>query len=79
MLNKFFKAFNEKDNKNDNHSFESDLYKLIYEMIIADHEITNQEINLASELVEYYFQIPNQTYEASIPSPPCPCYSSRHS
>ena len=61
MLNKFFKAFNEKDNKNDNHSFESDLYKLIYEMIIADHEITNQEINLASELVEYYFQIPNQT------------------
>ena len=61
MLNKFFKAFNEKDNKNDNHSFESDLYKLIYEIIIADHEITDQEINLASELVEYYFKIPNQT------------------
>ena len=60
MLNKFFKSFNEKEDKNDDHSFESDLYNLIYEIIISDHEIIEQEINLASELVEYYFQIPTQ-------------------
>ncbi len=58
MLNKFFQSFNEKKDKNDENSFESDLYNLIYEIIIADHEITEQEINLASELVEFYFEIP---------------------
>ena len=58
MLSKFFKSFNEKKEVNEDHSFESDLYNLIYEIIVADHEITKQEINLASELVEYYFQIP---------------------
>ena len=58
MLNKFFQSFNEKKNKNDDHSFESDLYNLIYEIIIADHEISEQEINFASELVEFYFKIP---------------------
>ena len=58
MLSKFFQSFNEKKEVNEDHSFESDLYDLIYEIIIADHEITEQEINLASELVEYYFQIP---------------------
>ena len=61
MLSKFFQSFNEKDEKDQDHSFESDLYNLIYEIIVADHEITEQEIDLASELVEYYFQIPNQT------------------
>ena len=60
MLNKFFQSFNEKRDKNDNHSFESDLYNLIYEIIIADHEISDQEINFASELVEFYFKIPVQ-------------------
>ena len=60
MLNKFFRSFNEKKDKNDDHSFESDLYKLIYEIIIADHEISEQEINFASELVEFYFKIPIQ-------------------
>ena len=60
MLNKFFQSFNEKKDKNDNHSFESDLYNLIYEIIIADHEISEQEINFASELVEFYFKIPFQ-------------------
>ena len=60
MLSKFFKSFNEKDDKTDNHSFESDLYNLLYEIIIADHEITEEEINLASELIEYYFQLPTQ-------------------
>ena len=60
MLNKFFQSFNEKKVKNDDHSFESDLYNLIYEIIIADHEISEQEINFASELVEFYFRIPIQ-------------------
>ena len=60
MLNKFFQSFNEKKAKNDDHSFESDLYNLIYEIIIADHEISEQEINFASELVEFYFKIPIQ-------------------
>ena len=61
MLNKFFQSFNEKKDKNDDHSFESDLYNLIYEIIFADHEISEQEINLASELVEFYFKIPIQS------------------
>ena len=61
MLNKFFQSFNEKKAKNDDHSFESDLYNLIYEIIIADHEISEQEINFASELVEFYFKIPIQS------------------
>ena len=60
MLNKFFRPFNEKKDINDDHSFESDLYNLIYEIIIADHEISEQEINFASELVEFYFRIPMQ-------------------
>ena len=60
MLNKFFQSFNEKKDKNNDHSFESDLYNLIYEIIIADHEISDQEINFASELVEFYFKIPIQ-------------------
>ena len=61
MLNKFFQSFNEKKDKNDNHSFESDLYNLIYEIIIADHEISEKEINFASELIEFYFKIPIQS------------------
>ena len=61
MLNKFFKSFNNEENEiNEDHSFESDLYNLIYEIIIADHEITQQEINLASELIDFYFKIPTQ-------------------
>ena len=60
MFFKFFQSFNEKKDKNDDHSFESDLYNLIYEIIIADHEISEQEISFASELVEFYFKIPIQ-------------------
>ena len=60
MLNKFFQSFNEKKDKSDDHSFESDLYNLIYEIIIADHEISEQEINFASELIDFYFNIPIQ-------------------
>ena len=63
MLNKFFQSFNEKKDKNDDHSFESDLYNLIYEIIIADHDISEQEINFASELVEFYFKIPIQSHK----------------
>ena len=58
MLNKFFQSFNQKRGITDDHSFESDLYNLIYEIIIADHEISEQEISFASELVEFYFKIP---------------------
>ena len=61
MLSKFFQSFNEKKDNNDECSFESDLYNLIYEIIIADHEISAQEINFASELVEFYFKIPIQS------------------
>ncbi len=60
MLNKFFQSFNEKKDTNDDHSFESDLYNLIYEIIIADHEISEREIDFASELLEFYFKIPIQ-------------------
>ena len=57
MLNKFFQSFNEPKNASEN-TFQTDLYNLIYEVIIADHEISPEEIDLSSELVEYYFQIP---------------------
>ena len=62
MLNKFFKSFNEPKNANEN-TFQTDLYNLIYEVIIADHEISPEEIDLSSELVEYYFQIPKDVNE----------------
>ncbi len=57
MLNKFFQSFNETKKANEN-TFQADLYNLVYEVIIADHEISPEEIDLSSELVEYYFQIP---------------------
>ncbi len=57
MLNKFFQSFNENKKANEN-TFQADLYNLVYEVIIADHEISPEEIDLSSELVEYYFQIP---------------------
>ena len=57
MLNKFFQSFHEPKSSDEN-TFQSDLYNLIYEIIIADHEISPEEIDLSSELVEYYFQIP---------------------
>ena len=57
MLNKFFQSFHKPKKANKN-TFQSDLYNLVYEVIIADHEISPEEIDLSSELVEYYFQIP---------------------
>jgi uncharacterized tellurite resistance protein B-like protein len=59
MLNKFFQSFN-KPEKNENISFNDDLYMLIYEIIIADHEISPEELDLSSELLEFYFQIPKE-------------------
>ena len=57
MISKFFQSFHEPKN-NDKDTFQEDLYNLIYEVIIADHEISPEEIDLSAELVEYYFQIP---------------------
>ena len=57
MLNKFFQSFHN-PKKSDEDTFQVDLYNLIYEVIIADHEISPEEIDLSAELVEYYFQIP---------------------
>ena len=57
MLNKFFKSFHEPKSSDEN-TFQSDLYNLIYEIIIADYEISPEEIDLSAELVEFYFQIP---------------------
>jgi len=62
MLNKFFQSFN-KPQENENTSFDDDLYMLIYEIIIADHEISPEEIDLSSELLEFYFQIPKSKNE----------------
>ena len=62
MLNKFFQSFN-KPQENENTSFDDDLYILIYEIIIADHEISPEEIDLSSELLEFYFQIPKSKNE----------------
>ncbi len=62
MLNKFFHSFN-KPQDNGKTSFDDDLYKLIYEIIIADHEISPEEIDLSSELLEFYFQIPKSKNE----------------
>ena len=60
MLNKFFQPFN-KDEKKEENSINHDLYNLIYEIIIADHVITPDEIELSAELIEFYFQIPKNT------------------
>jgi uncharacterized tellurite resistance protein B-like protein len=57
MLNKFFQSFNQEEKKEEI-KIDNDLYNLIYEIIIADHEITIEEIELSSELIEFYFQIP---------------------
>ena len=60
MLNKFFQSFHKPKKVNED-TFQSDLYNLVYEIIIADHEISPEEIDLSSELVEYYFQISKDT------------------
>lgn len=60
MLNKFFQPF-DKDEKKEKNSINNDLYNLIYEIIIADHIITPDEIELSAELIEFYFQIPKST------------------
>ena len=65
MLNRFFKSFSEETSSDLENSFELDLYNLVYEIIIADHEITKEEIGLASNLIYFYFNLPqenNQKY-----------------
>jgi uncharacterized tellurite resistance protein B-like protein len=57
MLNKFFKSFSEENSSDTETSFESDLYNLVYEVIIADHEISREEIELASSLIHFYFKL----------------------
>jgi uncharacterized tellurite resistance protein B-like protein len=60
MLNKFFKSFSEENSSDAETSFESDLYNLVYEVIIADHEISQEEIELASSLIHFYFKLPQE-------------------
>jgi len=65
MLNRFFKSFSEETSSDLENSFELDLYNLVYEIIIADHEISKEEIELASNLIYFYFNLPqenNQKY-----------------
>jgi len=59
MLNNFFQSFHEPKISDEN-TFQLDLYNLIYEIIIADHEISPEEIDVSAELVEFYFQIPKE-------------------
>ena len=60
MFNKFFKSFSEEKTSDTEASFESDLYNLVYEVIIADHEISQEEIELASSLIHFYFKLPQE-------------------
>jgi uncharacterized tellurite resistance protein B-like protein len=60
MLNKFFKSFSGENSSEAETSFESDLYNLVYEVIIADHEISKEEIELASSLINFYFKLPQE-------------------
>ena len=60
MLNRFFKSFSEETSSDLENSFELDLYNLVYEIIIADHEITKEEIELASNLIYLYFNLPHE-------------------
>lgn len=60
MLNRFFKSFSEETSSDFENSFELDLYNLVYEIIIADHEITKEEIELASNLIYFYFNLPQE-------------------
>jgi len=57
MLNKFFQSFHEPKNS-DEDNFNADLYNLVYEVIVSDHKISPEEINLSAELIEFYFEIP---------------------
>jgi len=60
MLNRFFKSFSEETSSDLENSFELDLYNLVYEIIIADHEISKEEIELASNLIYFYFNLPQE-------------------
>ena len=54
IFNKFFskKYINEQSN---NHSLNNSIYRLIFEIIAADHIIKDEEINITAKLLKKYF------------------------
>ena len=57
MLGKLKKLFESKEEIKKDNYINKNLYLLIYEIIVADHNIDDREINLTSELIEKYFDI----------------------
>jgi|TARA_B100000787_G_C16189501_1_gene296577 uncharacterized tellurite resistance protein B-like protein len=58
MFKKLFQKSNTTDNTKKENRFTS-LYKIIFEIIAADHEIRDDEIQIASKLLEDFFDIKN--------------------
>ena len=56
MFKKLFQKTNKTDNKEEDNRYIS-FYKIIFEIIAADHEIKDDEIQIASKLLEDFFGI----------------------
>ena len=56
MFKKLFQKTNKIDNKEEDNRYIS-FYKIIFEIIAADHEIKDDEIQIASKLLEDFFGI----------------------
>ncbi|MDC0861935.1 TerB family tellurite resistance protein [Alphaproteobacteria bacterium] len=56
MFKKLFQKTNKTDNKEEDNRYIS-FYKIIFEIIVADHEIKDDEIQIASKLLEDFFGI----------------------
>ena len=56
MFKKLFQKTNKTDNKEEDNRYIS-FYKIIFEIIAADHEIKDAEIQIASKLLEDFFGI----------------------
>ena len=54
IFNKFFSKKNINEQSN-NHSLNNSIYRLIFEIIAADHIIKDEEINITAELLKKYF------------------------
>jgi uncharacterized tellurite resistance protein B-like protein len=54
IFNKFFSKKNINE-QSDNHSLNNSIYRLIFEIIAADHIIKDEEINITAELLKKYF------------------------
>ena len=54
IFNKFFSKKNINEQSN-NHSLNNYIYRLIFEIIAADHIIKDEEINITAELLKKYF------------------------